>query len=474
MTKCVVIGAGVSGLMLGRQMAAQGIPTTVFEASDVLGGLAGTFREDGYSLDFGPHSFFSEDDEVREFVLNLFENNLKAHSRQVKFNYRGRLLDYPLTAYSVLCQMGWDSTLKALWDFLITKVTPRKRLSKEEDLSVEEWALASFGPHLYKTFFKPYTEQFWKISCRELSARSIPTHTRLNFENTLKFLFRKKKDRTPVRGSQIERESLPTFYPPTGYGEIAEKLASQLKSLGGEIRLSSKVIEIRPGDLGGFKILLEGFGNPEEIYSDIVVSTLPLPVLISRTRISWEEKVRASAQELQFRPLVMLGMATSKQNILSADYIYTLDRPYNRMVEMNKFDPATSPAQKNILSVEIPALRTSLAWNQTQEALFEECIPFLESDGILKRNEVEKLFLVKTAYAYPIYRKNYGIHLKRVLEALDQIPNLYTLGRGGEFRYMDVDQCLRRAWDLSKKILKSLEKPVGEEVVSRTVPRFLL
>ena len=40
---------------------------------------------------------------------------------------------------------------------------------KNNNLSVEEWAIDNFGKYLYLHFFNPYSEQFWKIKTSELS-----------------------------------------------------------------------------------------------------------------------------------------------------------------------------------------------------------------------------------------------------------------------------------------------------------------
>ncbi len=57
----------------------------MIESANVVGGLAGTLRENGYCMDVGPHSLFSEDKEILDIILNLFDNTLIAKPRQVKF-----------------------------------------------------------------------------------------------------------------------------------------------------------------------------------------------------------------------------------------------------------------------------------------------------------------------------------------------------------------------------------------------------
>ncbi len=58
----VVLGGGVSGLGLAWRLASRGVSVDVLEADSIVGGLAKTVDEDGYRIDMGPHSFFSEED----------------------------------------------------------------------------------------------------------------------------------------------------------------------------------------------------------------------------------------------------------------------------------------------------------------------------------------------------------------------------------------------------------------------------
>jgi protoporphyrinogen oxidase len=165
-------------------------------------------------------------------------------------------------------------------------------------------------------------------------------------------------------------------------------------------------------------------------------------------------EVKLAAERLDYRALVALGMVTPKQNILQAGYIYLLNQPYNRISEMNAFSPQTSPPGKNILMVEMPVLRESIAWKVSKEELFDLCIDSLSKDGFLQPGDVEDLLLIKEPYAYPVYRKDYASNLKTVLEFINRQPGLSTLGRLGEFMYMDIDKCMRRAFKHAEKILQ--------------------
>ena len=55
----LVLGAGPAGLTAGYLLARRGLPVTVLEASDQVGGLARTEVRDGYRFDLGGHRFFT-------------------------------------------------------------------------------------------------------------------------------------------------------------------------------------------------------------------------------------------------------------------------------------------------------------------------------------------------------------------------------------------------------------------------------
>lgn len=454
----IILGGGVSGLGLAWKLAERRSPALVLEADETVGGLARTVSQNGYAMDVGPHSFFSEDQDILQTVLNLFPAGIPSAPRRVKFYYEGKYLDYPLTAGSVLFQMGWLNGVQSAFSFLKSRlfrqhVTP----PAGEDETVEDWAISNFGEHLYRTFFKPYTEQFWKIPCAELSSRSIPTHTRMSFANTLKLLFLKRLMR---RGSSlIEREMLPTYYPPSGFGEIAVRLAEAARRAGADIRTDCRATAIRRLDGGTIAVEYECNGKVGVVKGRRVVSTLPLNVLVRLLGDAAPADVKTAAEKLDYRALVALGIVTSKQNILQAGYVYLLNHPYNRISEMNEFSPQTSPPGKNILMVEMPVLRESMAWKASKEELFDLCADSLAEAGFLQPGDVEDLLLIKEPDAYPVYRKDYAVHLKTILDYVASQDDLATLGRLGEFMYMDIDECLRRAFDRAEQLVKAAPDP---------------
>ena len=146
--------------------------------------------------------------------------------------FRNRYVDYPLSAKSVLFQMGIMSPILSFLSFAksyIKNIFTKKDLNSP--LTIEEWAINNFGKYLFLNFFKPYTEQFWKIPTSELSHRVIPSSRKMDFAKTLKHLFINKylelSKREPGKLSLVQRDSLPSYYPK----KVLEKLVKELPKI---------------------------------------------------------------------------------------------------------------------------------------------------------------------------------------------------------------------------------------------------
>ena len=78
----------------------------------------------------------------------------------------------------------------------------------------------------------------------------------------------------------------------------------------------------------------------------------------------------------------------------------------------------------------------------------------MEKDNLLKRADITDYKVFKFSSVYPIYRKDYDIHLKETQECFKKIKNFYSVGRQGQFYYGDIDQMIRIGFDTADKIIK--------------------
>jgi len=458
MKEVVIIGGGISGLSVAWRLINKGFKVKIFEQDDRVGGLAKSIKIENYYFDIGPHSFFSEDKEVFDSIMSLFkgeESAIPLSKRTVKMWFRNRYVDYPLSAKSVLFQMGIMSPILSFLSFAKSYI--RNIIFKKDSnapLTIEEWAIDNFGKYLFLNFFKPYTEQFWKISTSELSHRVIPSSRKMDFAKTLKHLLINKylelSKREPGKLSLVQRDSLPSYYPKKGFGEIGERIAKVIKENNIEIYFNEEVKEIEISNENLFTIKT----NNKSIESNYLVSTIPINSIFSKFNPKPNSEILLESSKLEYLSLVLLYLITKKKNVINCQYCYYIDRPYNRISEMNNFSSDSSPDNENILAVEISCLKDSDLWNLSKNEIYELCMKSIEKDKILKREDIKDFKVIKVESVYPIYRKNYEKNLNKINEYFSKIKNFSSIGRQGQFYYGDIDQMVRMGFDEADKIIK--------------------
>jgi protoporphyrinogen oxidase len=258
--------------------------------------------------------------------------------------------------------------------------------------------------------------------------------------------------------SLTERELvLPLRYPKRGYGMITEAIAERVLNMGGVLHLNSRVSEIRAVAHGGYVVMANRNGHSFELEADHVISTIPTPDLVGIMSPDAPSSVLKSAKQLGYLGLIVLYVVTSKRHLLDTSYVYYLGRPYHRLAEMDQFCDTLCPSGENMLAVEFSCHDGDDMWMMSDQELLELSLPYLEKDGILSREDVSKLFIVRAAHAYPIRYYDFRQHLDNVLGYVHKQPNLDVLGRTGEYRYIDSDQCMERAFTLAEQIAATFQ-----------------
>jgi len=463
MKKILIIGGGITGLSAAWKLSENKYKVDVVESDTSIGGLAKSIKIENYLFDIGPHSFFSEDEEIFKKVMSLFKGEPdempKYTDRSFKILFNGKFVDYPISAKGILFQMEFFSAILCPLSFArsyirtsISSLLGKK--TEYQNLTVKQWAIDNFGKYLYINFFKPYTEQFWKFKTSELSYRVIPSSKKLNFAKTLKHLLINKylelSKREPGKLSLVQRENLPCYYPKKGYGEIANRISKQIKNNGGEIHISQEVDKIIVNSNNLFDVKTKD----KTFSADFVISTIPLNRVITKIKPLHETSIIQSAKKLEYLSLIMLYLITKKKNVLGCQYCYFLSRPYNRISELNLFSENLSPQDENILAVEISCHFESEAWKSSDEEIFSNCIQGIEKDNFLKKTDVINYKVIRVPSVYPIYKKDYEIHLKKTEEYFSKIKNFFSIGRQGQFYYGDIDQMMRIGFDTADKIIR--------------------
>lgn len=166
--KLLIVGAGLSGAVLARQLAEAGFNITVVEARDHVAGNCHTERDPDTGIlvhVYGPHIFHTDDEDVWRYA-NSFENFLPFRHR-VKTTARGQVFSLPVNLHTINQFFGTTMRPDQARDFIARK---QADTTIETPRNFEEQALKFIGRDLYEAFFRGYTEKQWGRSPADLPA----------------------------------------------------------------------------------------------------------------------------------------------------------------------------------------------------------------------------------------------------------------------------------------------------------------
>ena len=183
--KIAVVGAGLSGAVIGRELAQAGHRIDIIDARGHIAGNCHTERDRDTGVMvhvYGPHIFHTDDTEVWNYV-NGFQTFMPYKNR-VKTTSKGQVYSLPINLHTINQFSGNSFRPDEARDFI------EKQADKTiaDPQTFEEQALRFVGKDLYEAFFKGYTEKQWGCSPTDLPAsilKRLPV--RFNYDDNYFF-----------------------------------------------------------------------------------------------------------------------------------------------------------------------------------------------------------------------------------------------------------------------------------------------
>ncbi|HAS1783291.1 TPA: UDP-galactopyranose mutase [Enterobacter cloacae] len=162
-----IVGAGISGAVIARLLAEQGISSVVFDKRSHIAGNCHSERDPQTNVMlhvYGPHIFHTDDKEVWDFVNAYSE--FMPYINRVKAVYKGNVYLLPVNLH----------TINQFFNKTLSPNEARAFIESKADKSIvdpqnfEEQAISMIGRELYEAFFKGYTRKQWGVEPTELPA----------------------------------------------------------------------------------------------------------------------------------------------------------------------------------------------------------------------------------------------------------------------------------------------------------------
>ena len=101
-----------------------------------------------------------------------------------------------------------------------------------------------------------------------------------------------------------------------------------------------------------------------------------------------------------------------------------------------------APEGKTLLVMEYFCFRGDDRWRTHDDALVEETVSSLDDLGLIRPHEVIGSQVLRVPEAYPLFESGHDENRRRICDYLARFGNLQVIGRGGMFRYFNMDHAM--------------------------------
>ena len=160
----LIVGSGLYGVTLARELTDAGKTVLVIEKRNHIGGNVYTEKiEDINVHKYGAHIFHTNNKTVWDYVQKFAKFNNFINSPVA--NYKGELYSLPFNMY----------TFNKMWGVVKPEeakaiIEQQRKTVSHEPNNLEEQAISLVGTDIYEKLIKGYTEKQWGRKCEDLPA----------------------------------------------------------------------------------------------------------------------------------------------------------------------------------------------------------------------------------------------------------------------------------------------------------------
>lgn len=437
-TPICILGAGPAGVGAAWEFACadRGSEVMVVDRNAAAGGLARTEAFEGSRFDVGPHRFFTKNREVDALWHQALGDDFRPVSRLTRIYYRDKFFLYPVSAFDALPKLGPVAAGQALMSYAWATLTQ----NADQAQTFEQWVAAKFGTRLYESFFKTYTEKVWGIPCSEIGADWAAQRIKgLDLLEVAKNAFGMALGSSPK--SLVEEFD----YPSLGAGQMYERMAATAAKGGVNFRFGQEVISVeRDGD----RLVAVNTQGPDgllRIEAEQFLSTLPLTRFLAMLTPALPDPVLEACEALYYRDHITVNLVAQGAELFPDQWIYvhSPDVKMARLANYRNFSvDMAANAQVSPISVEYFVFRDDPLWSMADGDLLGLATDELARMGLIPASAIGPGWVVRETDSYPTYYLGFAEPYDVARQAMAGLENLQPAGRGGLYKYNNMDHSL--------------------------------
>ncbi|HEX2979591.1 MAG TPA: NAD(P)/FAD-dependent oxidoreductase, partial [Anaerolineaceae bacterium] len=378
--KTAVIGAGLGGMAAAYDLVKAGRAVTIYESSDVVGGLAAGFKEPhwDWSVERFYHHWFQSDQHMLGLIDELGLSDKVVFPRPVTVMYhKGKFYPFDSVFSALLFPgLGWGVT-KVRFGLVTLYLRLTNNWKTLEHHTVDAWMRKWAGDKAYELMWEPM--MIGKFSDRYAKVVNMA------------WMWARLHARTPRLG---------TFQ--GGFQAFSDAFAARLREMGVEIRLNTPVERIQRLPSGEVQVITPG---ASETYAQVLSTSSP--ALLTRLAPDLPEGYLKGLLDLKNMGAVVMILALKHPLSKEGYYWYNIPKtagfPFLSLVEHTNFLSPDYFGGDHIIYIGDYLNTDHENFSLSKEELVARFLPYLTRiNPDFNPDWVKNSWLWKTAYAQPI------------------------------------------------------------------------
>lgn len=328
----IIIGGGISGLMLAFCLSKDKYRPVVIEKEEEIGGLSSTFKADNFLIERHYHYFLSRD----AHIVRLFEEmglGSEIIWKKVKVGLLSidglEFLAYLSGQGLRSCSCGWDFFIrrdlnvsdKCALARLYLKILSLRDLRDIENIPAKDWFTKQGSSRVFEKIFEPILMAKWGRIRGDISASWLVARLGARFDFAGWF-----------------KPNEYAGYPRRSFQSLFSRLEEKINENGGKIVKKAQVREIKSKEGRVEEVVYIRDGQASSITTDCVINTAPLPVLMNIANFQGQSREKYDKVKYQHAICVCLGLKESLSKALNVVCLPNLTL-FNGIVEHTNIAP---------------------------------------------------------------------------------------------------------------------------------------
>lgn len=312
MNTIAIIGAGITGLTAAFYLKRKGIPVTVYESGDRVGGVIQSLQRDGYLAEFGPNTILETSPKIGQLVRDAglasrrLDPDPKAEARYV-VRYK-RPIEMPGSPLGFLTTPLFSA--KAKLAVLREPFVPRRRDVKEE--TIAEFVVRRLGREFLDHAIDALVAGVYAGDPYKLSVpQAFPKLKQLEdrYGSLIKGQILGARERK--KRGEVAKDRAPKFSFDEGLQVLPETLASLLED---SLRLNTKITGVTQTPAGWALDLLDQHGEGRAEHAAVLYCGTALKLAELRVEAQTTLDVKVFS-EIRYPPVASVVLGFRREDV---------------------------------------------------------------------------------------------------------------------------------------------------------------